>query len=222
MENYHSNLTIDYNNTDSYRYIDIDHRPPWYDLRSMSNLCGFNGEIIGQSENVDATSHCQETYNQTDSYVPKYESEYQSKWLLEMMTDPKVETLKQEIEARGGSMGFFNISLVWDNTDDLDLSVKCPCCPKIYYGTKTSKCGGKLDMDANVCSNITQVPIENVFWNDHPPNGKYTITVTNFNRRGNDKTPFRCLVRYKDVIKAFDGIVGHKENVVVFDDLIEF
>lgn len=157
--------------------------------------------------------------------ISKHEKEYQSQWLFNMMTDPKIEALKYEIEARGGSMGFFNVSLIWDNTDDLDLIVKCPCCPEIYYGDKRSKCGGMLDMDAN-SSKFTQVPIENVFWEDLPPDGKYTITVSNYNGRNTnangDKTSFRCLIRYKDVIKAFDGKVGHKEVVTVFDDLINF
>ncbi len=153
--------------------------------------------------------------------ISKHEREYQSQWLFSMMTDPKIEALKFEIEARGGSMGFFNVSLIWDNTDDLDLIVKCPCCPEIYYGDKRSKCGGILDMDAN-SSKFTQVPIENVFWEDLPPNGKYTITVSNYNGRNGDKTSFRCLIRYKDVIKAFDGKVGHKEVMIVFDDLINF
>ncbi len=162
-------------------------------------------------------------YDKRDQYVPSFEKEMNSyKFFHDIMHEPKADLLKTEIEERGGSMGFFNISLVWDNTDDLDLSVTTPSGETIYFGARVSKCGGRLDIDANANYICTKIPIENIYWDDIPPNGKYKIIVTNYNSRNTAKTPFRCLVRYKNIIKAFDGVTSHKESVTIFDDVINF
>lgn len=204
--------------------IECDLEDPYYGVDSygsQDNPYGMNPTTLLPVETEKDINY----FNQADNYISKYEKEIQNyKFLNEIMQNPKAEILKNEIEARGGSMGIFNVSLIWDNTDDLDLSIICPCnpdCPKIDYNNRSSKCGGKLDIDANAGS-TTKVPIENICWEDLPPNGKYKITVTNYRSRNNIKTPFRCLVRYKDIIKAFDGEVANKESIVIYNDIINF
>jgi len=42
---------------------------------------------------------------------------------------------------------------MWDDWNDLDLYVTCPCGSTLYYGNRECKtCGGILDKDMNVCN----------------------------------------------------------------------
>ena len=81
------------------------------------------------------------------------------------------------------SMGKFNISLIWNTKDDLDLHVTEPNGRKIFYNQKFSPSGGKLTRDLNVTA-LTSTPIENISWSDRePPRGSFVIEVVGYRKK---------------------------------------
>jgi uncharacterized protein YfaP (DUF2135 family) len=71
------------------------------------------------------------------------------------------------------------VSLLWADTNDLDLHVIDPNGEEVYYSNTQSVSGGMLDHDANpACSNETTNPIENIFWaSGTAPHGTYEVLV---------------------------------------------
>lgn len=112
--------------------------------------------------------------------------------------------------AAGGKSGQVHVSLVWANRNDLDLHVIAPSGERIYFSNKTSKCGGKLDVDMNV-SGETTTPVENVFWpNGKAPLGRYKVYVRNYRAHTRDEsTPYKVAVVVNGKTRHFGGtIVG--------------
>ena len=74
----------------------------------------------------------------------------------------------ERIERSGGStVGAVRFSLLWNNTNDLDLHVEAPDGNIIYYSNKrtSGEGGGNLDIDTNFMdANITSRPIENIIF----------------------------------------------------------
>ena len=74
----------------------------------------------------------------------------------------------ERIERSGGStVGAVRFSLLWNNTNDLDLHVEAPDGNIIYYSNKRTRGegGGNLDIDTNFMdANITSRPIENIIF----------------------------------------------------------
>lgn len=60
-----------------------------------------------------------------------------------------LETQRRVREA-GGKEGEIQISLSWNNRNDLDLHVVDPKGEEIYFRHKKSNSGGELDVDMNV------------------------------------------------------------------------
>ena len=71
--------------------------------------------------------------------------------------------LQERLNREGAMTGDVQISLMWENFNDLDLHVVCPSGERIHGGNKLSECGGELDVDANVRPD-TKKPVENVVW----------------------------------------------------------
>lgn len=76
--------------------------------------------------------------------------------------------------------GDVQVTLVWSDTNDLDLRVVEPSGTVIYFGNRTSETGGQLDVDANAsCSGATSSPVENIFWPaGRAPTGTYRVVVS--------------------------------------------
>ena len=106
--------------------------------------------------------------------------------------------LRARLEREGAQSSDVQISLMWNNYNDLDLHVLCPSGERIHGGNKTSACGGELDVDANVRAE-TRKPVENVFWEDgKAPAGRYQVYVHYYKkhkkRRSKDPTKFQVIV----------------------------
>ena len=74
----------------------------------------------------------------------------------------------------------------------------CPSGERIHGGNKISKCGGELDVDANVRPE-SKKPVENVYWPEGTaPAGKYQVYVHHYKkhkkRRSKDPTKFQVII----------------------------
>jgi hypothetical protein len=78
--------------------------------------------------------------------------------------------------------GDVQVTLIWHDTNDLDLHVTDPAGTEIYFANRAAASGGKLDVDANaVCRATTSEPRENIFWpTGMAPTGKYMVKVVYF------------------------------------------
>ena len=124
---------------------------------------------------------------------------------------------------QGGQAGELQISLAWDDTNDLDLSVKCPSGEAINFRYKKN-CGGTLDVDANLGNDeqpIRHDPVENIVWPDQPPSGHYVVYVRSYRQRDKLTSPYRLSVRLKgQPPKQIDGTIspaGGAATVYQFD-----
>jgi hypothetical protein len=120
---------------------------------------------------------------------------------------------------------FVNISLAWTDRADLDLLVIEPSGVKISTyddGIRQSPSGGSLDIDANVCEEMSgcpfrDEPIENISWNQKPPSGRYEVRVALFsanelmhNRR---PIPFTVVVSLDGKKSSYEGVVNVSDMV---------
>ncbi len=101
--------------------------------------------------------------------------------------------LSERLERAGGQSGDVQISLSWNNRNDLDLSCVDPYGEHISFKNKRSRSGGTLDVDSNSDpTKLTTQPVENIRWpyGSAPP-GKYQVYVDHFrNNNDPDPTPF--------------------------------
>jgi len=111
--------------------------------------------------------------------------------------------------------GDVRISLLWNNTNDLDLHVIDPSGEKIFYGNKRSRSLGELDVDMNAAgSRWTKKPVENVYWPvGKAPSGHYRILVNLYSDR-EGPTPFSVEVLNKGEISTFEGIAQWQGQLV--------
>lgn len=100
----------------------------------------------------------------------------------------KITEIDKIIEETGAKIGPVTVSLLWNTTDDLDLHVTTPKGDIINYNNKTGSSGGKLDVDRQVNSFVTN-PVENIYW-QNPPRGTYTVKVNMYSKRTEGNVPF--------------------------------
>lgn len=128
---------------------------------------------------------------------------------------------KTRLQREGAQSGDVQISLIWNNYNDLDLHVTCPSGEKIYFGHRNSDCGGVLDVDMNV-SPTSQEPVENVYWPPNgAPHGRYKVEVVHFKNHGRqgcgDPTNFKVAVSIGGSVQEFTGSVRTKETKLVHE-----
>jgi hypothetical protein len=90
------------------------------------------------------------------------------------------------VEAAGGKGGALQISLAWDDTNDLDLAVQTPEGEVLYWGDLTTSDGGELDVDMNALGSVStsKKAVENIAWpGTIPPDGEYLVRVHFFGAR---------------------------------------
>lgn len=126
--------------------------------------------------------------------------------------------LRARLEREGAKSSDVQISLVWNNYNDLDLHVVCPSKERIHGGNKISKCNGELDVDANVKPD-TRKPVENVVWPEGKgPGGTYEVYVHHYKkhnkRRSRDPTKFQVIVNAAGEFKEYEGSLTHGDPIM--------
>lgn len=122
--------------------------------------------------------------------------------------------MSARLRGAGGKSGDVRVSLLWNNTDDLDLHVIDPAGEEIYYGRKKSRSLGELDVDMNV-SDYTTKPVENVYWPlGKAPSGHYRVIVHCYTKRNPSNTAFTVEVLNKGEVSTFEGAVFYAKQRV--------
>jgi hypothetical protein len=107
----------------------------------------------------------------------------------------------------GAKIGDVQISLIWENNNDLDLIVRTPNDELIHRARKTSSCNGVLDLEMNMKPE-SKAPLENIVWEGiSAGGGKYDVFVWHRKRHG--------MLRGKDPTK-FTIRVANGSNEVIF------
>lgn len=116
--------------------------------------------------------------------------------------------LMERLAREGGKSGVVQISLAWDDYNDLDMHVFCPSGERIYFNNRKSACGGELDVDMNVRPK-SKKPIENVVWTEFAPDGEYKIGVHFYRHHRKRRTKKTCKFRLRIVtygqVKEYSG-----------------
>jgi hypothetical protein len=111
--------------------------------------------------------------------------------------EPEVN-IDERLEREGGASGEVQISLAWDDFNDLDLHLFCPSGERIYFNNKKSDCGGLLDVDMNVRP-VSNTPVENVVWKGDAPLGTYKVGVHFYKHHRKRRTRRVCHYRLRVV-----------------------
>ncbi|NBC32942.1 MAG: hypothetical protein GVY13_09735, partial [Alphaproteobacteria bacterium] len=121
---------------------------------------------------------------------------------------PPSDEFDRRVEREGGQRGEVQITLLWDNGNDLDLHVHCPDGSHIWYAGMWG-CGGQLDVDANAGGPQTRSPVENVTWPGGAPSGPYRIEIDHFaNHGGPEPTRYRVRVRIGEEVRIYEGALA--------------
>jgi hypothetical protein len=121
------------------------------------------------------------------------------------------------LKKAGARVGALTCSLVWNNADHLDLHCEGPKGDHIFRNQRKGKCGGHLDVDMHATDkNLTKAPVENMYWDEPVPPGKYRFWVANNSVREDAETPFtvRLTKDGKAEDKHFDDLAEYEEKTV--------
>jgi len=137
----------------------------------------------------------------------------------EEVDEEAARELAERLEREGAMTGDVQISLMWNNFNDLDLHVVCPSGERIHGGNRISECGGELDVDANVKAD-TKRPVENVFWSSGgAPSGRYKAFVHHYKkhnkRRTKDPTEFKLVVNAGGKLTEYNGALTHGDPIML-------
>jgi len=128
---------------------------------------------------------------------------------------------RERLDREGAKSGDVQVSLMWNNYNDLDLHVVCPCGQLIYFGDRQCPCGGELDVDMNVSPDSTE-PVENIYWSaGGSPAGSYQVYVNHFNNHNlpgcDDPTAFRVAVVVGGQVQEFEGEIEEDETLLIHE-----
>lgn len=120
-----------------------------------------------------------------------------------------------EVDLQEAGIGELQISLTWDQLNDVDLHLIQPDGQHIYYGNRYSSNGGWLDLDSNPACSIDEVNNENIFYGDEEgitiQNGVYEVLVDLWaNCSIEDPTNYGIVAYYGDAM--LDPIEGENPH----------
>lgn len=134
-----------------------------------------------------------------------------------------VDEFARRRESLGAESGDVEITLIWNDVADLDLSVLCPNNETIMF-EKRHACGGELDIDKNnkrEGATATDA-MEHIRFAKAPDGTGFKVQVHKYVTHPNTTpwyrpgpVPFRVEIRRGDKVEVFDGVVTDDQKVVV-------
>lgn len=128
--------------------------------------------------------------------------------------------IARRVEQAGGQSGEVQVSLLWNNRNDLDLWCIDPSGTKIWFMNRRSPTGGQLDVDANaMIEHLTSSPVENIFWSyGQAPLGKYRVFVHYYANHGDpDPTHYVCRMLIRGNVKQYQGKLWPHDTAWITD-----
>ena len=139
------------------------------------------------------------------------------------VTEEEDRELMERLAREGGKSGVVQISLAWDDYNDLDMHVFCPSGERIYFNNRKSACGGELDVDMNVRPK-SKKPIENVVWTNEAPDGEYKIGDHFYRHHRKRRTKKTCQFRLRVVTygqaKEYSGELTHGDPMSMITSFV--
>jgi hypothetical protein len=128
--------------------------------------------------------------------------------------DASMMEFVDRLQRAGAKTGDVQISLIWDNFNDLDLHIITPKGETIFFGHRRSRCRGLLDVDMNAGRGMTREPVENIYWaKGKAPTGKFKVYVHHYRNHGDpDPTPFELRVLVDGETKVIRGETSFGER----------
>jgi hypothetical protein len=122
---------------------------------------------------------------------------------------PSGKELSERLASNGAGTGDVQVSMAWNNGNDIDVAVACPSGELIYFGHKRSACRGQLDIDRNAGGPTDLSPVENIFWaTGDAPKGRFAVLVKHYANHGfPDPTGFIVRVSVDGQTREFRGMV---------------
>lgn len=136
------------------------------------------------------------------------------------------DSIKEKVKAAGGNVtGDVCCRLAWDCSDDLDFHMYEPNFDRIYFAKRQSRCGGRLDVDANGSDGLRENPVENIVYRDKStmPNGTYMLKVHQYRRRGEPTEGFEVEIEIEGRVigVAYAGVVKQSAFIDVAKITVE-
>lgn len=119
--------------------------------------------------------------------------------------------------------GDIELTLRWNNLNDIDLACTEPGGITISYQNRTSPSGGMLEVDMNVGGRMSNTPLEHIYWPDNSAeHGKYKVIVNYFghHQQAEDITPYELtVIKYKRDTMRYTGVLDRvaEKHEVTFE-----
>ena len=127
------------------------------------------------------------------------------------------DAIKENVKSAGGVVeGDLRFSIQWNdgvvNENDLDAHCISPVS-HIYYGSKSGRCSGNLDVD--IINPNRQVAVENIIYpsKENMPKGSYQFKVVNYSDRGG--SDFKAQIEIEGTIYNYEvkGRINKDYNI---------
>lgn len=129
---------------------------------------------------------------------------------------PRVRSeTERRLEEAGAHSGDVEITLAWNNLNDLDLHCIAPDGEEISYELRRpGRSGGALDVDRNAGPPFTTTPVEHIYWpRGRAPAGTYRVYVDHFGRHGGtDPTAYQVTVSVYGKTTHYNGEIVHDDT----------
>lgn len=132
-----------------------------------------------------------------------------------------------EVNLLQAGTGKLQVSVQWDQENDVDLHLTEPNGTRIYYGSSRSSNGGELDVDSNAACYLDHINNENITYaypDDNPnvivENGEYLVEVDLWsNCDVSSNTSYTVIAHYNGVlINPTEGVNPHYGTLTPEDE----
>jgi hypothetical protein len=121
-----------------------------------------------------------------------------------------------------GRFECLSFTLIWNSSDDLDLSVIDARKDLIFFkrycksfDNRFSSAGGQLDIDLNAGDEIADQPVENIYFKCTPPKGIYEVRIHAYKKREPMPVRFSLIVRERgQVVKEISSTISQQNELI--------